>query len=195
MSKSKSSEKPAGSRQSSACCLVYVGLLLCLLFNPEDSGNIIIKYLSRDRSVASSKLSSPKSAILNFLLQLPVSCFLWNIGWLSLDYAAICLLHATSWFLAWLTLWPWRWGRYVLPERQLTFTGLHNIISPKVELFTVTALKASNPTVADVFMAQITGQKFMLQMYSVLFLNSVKFWPHSFNLSLSLLVCLFVCLD
>jgi hypothetical protein len=33
--------------------------------------------LSRDRSIASSKLSSPKSAILSFLLQLPVSsCFL-----------------------------------------------------------------------------------------------------------------------
>jgi hypothetical protein len=36
-----------------------------------------ISSLSCDRSIASSKLSSPKSAILSFLLQLPVSsCFL-----------------------------------------------------------------------------------------------------------------------
>jgi hypothetical protein len=45
--------------------------------NPISLGSRSSSNLSCDRSIASSKLSSPKSAILSFLLKLPVSsCFL-----------------------------------------------------------------------------------------------------------------------
>jgi hypothetical protein len=40
MKKSKPSKKPAGRRQSSAFCLLHAGLLLGLLFDPEDGGNM-----------------------------------------------------------------------------------------------------------------------------------------------------------
>jgi hypothetical protein len=39
---------------------------------------------------------------------------------------------ALCWFLAWLTLQPWRWRQYVPLTCQLTFTGLHSIISQKI---------------------------------------------------------------
>jgi hypothetical protein len=37
----------------------------------------------------------------------------------------------SSWFLARLILRPWRWRRYVTPKRQLTFSGLHGVVSQK----------------------------------------------------------------
>jgi hypothetical protein len=46
-----------------------------------------------------------------------------------------CWLPAPCHFLAWLTLQPWRWRRYVPLNRQLTFTGLWDIISQKIGLF------------------------------------------------------------
>jgi hypothetical protein len=45
-----------------------------------------------------------------------------------------------------LILWPWRWRRYVPPERQLTFNRLHSIISQKTVLLITTAVRTSNPT-------------------------------------------------
>jgi hypothetical protein len=36
----------------------------------------------------------------------------------------LCLMPASCSFLAWLTLQPWRWKRYVSLKRRLTFTGL-----------------------------------------------------------------------
>jgi hypothetical protein len=44
------------------------------------------------------------------------------------------LLPVSWWFLAWLILWPWRWRRHFPPKRQLTFNGLHGIISQKISL-------------------------------------------------------------
>jgi hypothetical protein len=41
-------------------------------------------------------------------------------------------------------LQPWRWRRYFLPKRQLTFTGLHGVVSHMTELLTTTAVKTSN---------------------------------------------------
>jgi hypothetical protein len=41
---------------------------------------------------------------------------------------------------------PWRWRRYVPPKRQLTFNGLHGVISQKTVLFITTAVRTSNPT-------------------------------------------------
>jgi hypothetical protein len=51
------------------------------------------------------------------------------------------LLH---WFLAGLILWPWRWKWCVPPKRQLTFSWLHSVISQKIVLFIITALKTKN---------------------------------------------------
>jgi hypothetical protein len=55
------------------------------------------------------------------------------------------LLPASSWFLAWLILRPWRWRRYVRPKRRLTFNGLHGVISQQTEHFITTAVRTSNP--------------------------------------------------
>jgi hypothetical protein len=35
---------------------------------------------------------------------------------------------------------------YAPPQHQLTFIGLYGVISHKIELFTVTAVRTSNPT-------------------------------------------------
>jgi hypothetical protein len=47
-------------------------------------------------------------------------------------YVSGCHL-VLRWFLAWLSLRPWRWRRHVLPK--LTFNWLHDVISQKTELF------------------------------------------------------------
>jgi hypothetical protein len=56
------------------------------------------------------------------------------------------VLSSSWWFFASPTLQPWRWRRYVLPRRLLTFNGLHCVMSQKVKLFTSTAVRISNPT-------------------------------------------------
>jgi hypothetical protein len=50
------------------------------------------------------------------------------------------------WFLARLSLRPWRWRRYVSPKRRLTLNGLHDVISQKIALFITTAVRIPNPT-------------------------------------------------
>jgi hypothetical protein len=86
-------------------------------------------------------------------------CILRMVSWLGVLWWSVCVwwchiprgnnLHedyhllrcdiikvpALCWFLAWLILWPWRWTRYVPPKRWLTFSGLHGVISQKIELF------------------------------------------------------------
>jgi hypothetical protein len=44
----------------------------------------------------------------------------------------LCLLPDSCWFLALLTLQPWRWKQHVPSERRLTFAGLHGVISQKI---------------------------------------------------------------
>jgi hypothetical protein len=44
------------------------------------------------------------------------------------------LLH--PYLFSWLIIQPWRWRRHIPPKRQLTFNGLQNVISQKIELFT-----------------------------------------------------------
>jgi hypothetical protein len=41
----------------------------------------------------------------------------------------------SSLFLAWLILQPWRWRWHIPPKHQLTFNGLHGVITQKLELF------------------------------------------------------------
>jgi hypothetical protein len=45
----------------------------------------------------------------------------------------LCVLPASCWFLAWLTLQPWRWRRCVPLKCHLTFAGPQDIISQKVK--------------------------------------------------------------
>jgi hypothetical protein len=52
----------------------------------------------------------------------------------SMFRAELCLLLDSCWFLAWLTLQPWRWRRYVPLKHWLTFTGLYDVISQKTAL-------------------------------------------------------------
>jgi hypothetical protein len=44
------------------------------------------------------------------------------------------LLHASYWFLAWLTLQHWRWRRHIPPKRRLAFNGLHGDIPENRDL-------------------------------------------------------------
>jgi hypothetical protein len=43
----------------------------------------------------------------------------------------LCLLHASCWFLSWLTFWPWRWRQYIPLKRWWTYTRVHGITSQK----------------------------------------------------------------
>jgi hypothetical protein len=60
------------------------------------------------------------------------------------DYSACHLL--SRWCLAQLISRPWRWRRYVPPKRRLTLNRLHGVISQKMVLFILTAVRTSNPT-------------------------------------------------
>jgi hypothetical protein len=51
-----------------------------------------------------------------------------------------------GWFLARLILRPWRWNRRVIPKCLLLFNGLHGVISQKIVLFIITAVRTSYPT-------------------------------------------------
>jgi hypothetical protein len=57
----------------------------------------------------------------------------------------LCSLPALCWLFAWLILRSSRWRRRIPPNNQLTFNGLHGVISQKIELFIATAVRASNP--------------------------------------------------
>jgi hypothetical protein len=39
--------------------------------------------------------------------------------------------------------WPWRWRRHIHPKRQLAFSGLHSVISQKIELFILVVFHTS----------------------------------------------------
>jgi hypothetical protein len=57
------------------------------------------------------------------------------IFWDTMPRSSACHL-LSQWFLAQLTLWPWRWRQCVSLKRQLTYNGLHGIISQKTKLIT-----------------------------------------------------------
>jgi hypothetical protein len=82
-------------------------------------------------------------------------------------------LLATCWFLAGLIRWPWRWRRHVPLKRRLTFSGLHSIISQKVELFKQKMIHL------EIICLQILFQR--------RFLKSIIFWDVT---PCSLLFCL-----
>jgi hypothetical protein len=61
--------------------------------------------------------------------------------WNSTDVAACfmlvyCLTHSSNPMIE----------RYVPPKRRLTYTGLHGVIFQNIELFIVTAVRISNPS-------------------------------------------------
>jgi hypothetical protein len=64
-------------------------------------------------------------------------------------HSACSLFHAG--FLLALFFGP-KNGGYVAPKRRLALTGLHGVISQKIELFIATAAKTSNPTIQTIFM-------------------------------------------
>jgi hypothetical protein len=47
----------------------------------------------------------------------------------------LCLAPAFTLVSFWLIFRPWRWRRYVPPRCQLTFNGLHGVISQNMALF------------------------------------------------------------
>jgi hypothetical protein len=57
--------------------------------------------------------------------------------------------------LAWLTLRKWSWRRYVPPKCHVTFTGLHGVISQKIELFVATAVRTTNPATRYTYLQAI----------------------------------------
>jgi hypothetical protein len=56
------------------------------------------------------------------------------------------LLPPSCWFIVWHTLQLSRWRQHVPLKHQLTFGGLHDVISQKIELFITTAVRTPNPT-------------------------------------------------
>jgi hypothetical protein len=56
----------------------------------------------------------------------------WNP--LKVNQSSACHLRHAGFLLGLLFL-PWRWKRHVSPKRQLTFNGLHGVISQKIKLF------------------------------------------------------------
>jgi hypothetical protein len=52
----------------------------------------------------------------------------------------------SCWFIACLTLQPWRWLRQFLPNRPLIFNGPQGVISQKIQFFIITDVTTSNPT-------------------------------------------------
>jgi hypothetical protein len=40
---------------------------------------------------------------------------------------------------------PWRWRRYLPPKRRLTLNGLQDVVSQKMALFIIIAVRTSNP--------------------------------------------------
>jgi hypothetical protein len=56
------------------------------------------------------------------------------------------MLPASCWFLAWRSLRPSEWRRYVPPNCWLAFNDLHGIIFQKTELFIVTAVTTPDVT-------------------------------------------------
>lgn len=57
-----------------------------------------------------------------------------------------CLLPASLWCLAWLILWPSRWGQHIRLKHWSTFNILHSVLSQKIELFITTAVGTTYPT-------------------------------------------------
>jgi hypothetical protein len=64
--------------------------------------------------------------------------------WKATDILGEVSSPSSSWLLAWLILWPWRWRRHVPPKHLLTFSRLHGVISQKIELFKITKVPAKN---------------------------------------------------
>jgi hypothetical protein len=81
---------------------------------------------------------------------------------------ATCLLN--------LFLWPWRWRRYVPPERRLKLNGLHSIISQKIILFIAIAVKTSNPTSFYFFLCTIQIQLLTQFLFWYSQNNNTKEW-------------------
>jgi hypothetical protein len=62
-------------------------------------------------------------------------CRIHRKGWrISQARNQVCLLPASCWFLAGLTLRTWRWRRHVPPKRRLTFSGLYCVLFLKTGL-------------------------------------------------------------
>jgi hypothetical protein len=54
---------------------------------------------------------------------------------LHIEQTELYLPFASLWILAGIILHPWRWRRHVPPKLQLTFNGLHGVISQKIRTF------------------------------------------------------------
>jgi hypothetical protein len=75
------------------------------------------------------------------------------------------------WFLPLLIFRPWRWRRYDLPKRRLTFNGLHGFISQKIALFITTAVRTSNfttdPLISCLQIYQSDGNKDTIVIHEI----------------------------
>jgi hypothetical protein len=90
--------------------------LLCLFFDPEDGGNMLLRNVS--------------------WLSMDIFCSAYSS---TLKMEAICSFERSvdfQWtYFARLILRPWRWRQYAPPKLQLTFHGLHGVVSQKTALF------------------------------------------------------------
>jgi hypothetical protein len=70
----------------------------------------------------------------------------WKISQVRKQHEAdskLFLLPISCWFLALVTVQPRIWRRHLPTKRWLTFNGQHGVISLKIELFIITAVRTS----------------------------------------------------
>jgi hypothetical protein len=48
-----------------------------------------------------------------------------------------CLLPASCWFLAWVTLQPWKWRWNFAPKRRFVFNGLQGVTFQKIQMLRI----------------------------------------------------------
>jgi hypothetical protein len=86
---------------------------------------------------------------LNLSWRFGVTCRLHVHSWrVSLAELWLYFLPESPWFLTWIFLQPWT-RRHVPLKCQLTFNGLHSVISQEHRLFISTGVRTSNPTTRE----------------------------------------------
>jgi hypothetical protein len=101
------------------------------------------------------------------------------------EHIYLCLLPASCWFLACITLQSWRCRRPLLPKWPLAFKGLHDVIYQTIEVFITTAVRTSDPTNLPV--------RLIVYLSPFIYFSPFSFFLHFFlfiRVSLS-----FICLD
>jgi hypothetical protein len=109
---------------------------------------IFVALKHRERKAIRFIIESIKLYFESYFLVLSFVFLIMVLMWPNIFIEGFYLMLATCFTLVscLVFLRPWRWKRHVPPKRQLTFMGLHGVISQKIKLFINTVLRSSIPT-------------------------------------------------